>query len=198
MNEKHFTRGYGLFENFLAEKRAQIADRLISPSLRKGKILDIGCGRVPNFLINTKFKEKHGIDLTVKKDGLKKGIMLKKLDMEKSSKWPFKNNFFDTITMLAVIEHIRPDRLQYMFKEVRRVLRPGGRFILTTPPYWSNRLLGFMAKLKLLSREEVKEHRRLYSRTSIKHLLYKTGFERGKIKSGYFVMFLNNWFYVDK
>lgn len=44
---------------------------------------------------------------------------------------PFADGSFDCAVSFQVIEHIRHDRA--FVSEVRRVLRPGGRFILTTP-----------------------------------------------------------------
>ncbi len=43
----------------------------------------------------------------------------------------FASNSFDCVISFQVIEHIRRDR--EFVREVRRVLRPGGRFVLTTP-----------------------------------------------------------------
>lgn len=44
---------------------------------------------------------------------------------------PFENERFDCVISFQVIEHIRRDR--ELVREVKRVLRPGGRFIVTTP-----------------------------------------------------------------
>jgi hypothetical protein len=62
--EKQFqaTRGYGVLENFLSRQRSNVANRLIPDSLRRGKILDIGCGTFPLFLNKVAVKEKYAID----------------------------------------------------------------------------------------------------------------------------------------
>ncbi len=44
---------------------------------------------------------------------------------------PFPDESFDCVISFQVIEHIRDDRL--FVREIHRVLRPGGRFIVTTP-----------------------------------------------------------------
>jgi len=59
---------------------------------------------------------------------------------------PFKDGGFDLITMLEVIEHTEsPGRV---LDEVRRVLRPGGRLVLTTPSYPMKRLFDLRAALR--------------------------------------------------
>lgn len=198
ITKNNITRGYGLLEIFLAKKRARMADKLIPQNLRSGRILDIGCGTIPFFLINTKFKGKYGIDPSVKAFGPKEDIILKRFDIERNAKFPFKDNFFDVVTMLAVFEHIEPDKLVGILREIRRVLKPSGRFILTTPCPWTDRLLRFIAKLRLVSSKEMEEHKGAYNQVSIASYLDKAGFEKKKVNLGYFEIFLNNWVYADK
>ena len=52
----------GFLESFLSKKRANTVNGLIPISHRSGKILDIGCGKYPFFLLNTDFAEKYGIE----------------------------------------------------------------------------------------------------------------------------------------
>lgn len=196
MTETSVTRGYGLLEGFLAKKRAQITDKLIPLQLRAGKILDIGCGTVPYFLMNTTFHEKHGIDKNVQlSDNI---IQLQRFDFETCDKIPFDDNFFDVITMLAVIEHIEPNKVSAILEEIRRILKPNGRLILTTPAPWSDALLRLLAKLKIVSSEEIDDHKAVYSHGLTSHLLCTAGFERAKMNFGYFEIFLNIWGFADK
>lgn len=44
---------------------------------------------------------------------------------------PFKNNSFDLIFCISVLEHLSSRNQEKGFKEIYRVLKPGGRFILT-------------------------------------------------------------------
>jgi SAM-dependent methyltransferase len=47
---------------------------------------------------------------------------------------PFSERYFDVVYCQSLVEHVqRPD---LMFKEVARVLRPGGLFLLLTPNRW--------------------------------------------------------------
>jgi len=57
---------------------------------------------------------------------------------------PFRADLFDIVTCFDVIEHIPQERAPRLVVEVRRLLRPGGLFIITTPNRESlpNRLWG--------------------------------------------------------
>lgn len=46
---------------------------------------------------------------------------------------PFEDGTFDTVVMWEVLEHVPAGAEQQVFVEVARVLRPGGRFYLSTP-----------------------------------------------------------------
>ncbi len=48
-----------------------------------------------------------------------------------SSYFPFRETSFDLVVMLEVIEHL--ENIPHAFREIARVLRPGGRAIVSTP-----------------------------------------------------------------
>jgi ubiquinone/menaquinone biosynthesis C-methylase UbiE len=131
MNDQQVTRGFGLLEKYLAKKRACMANRLIPPHLREGRILDIGCGSVPYFLLNTEFSYKFGIDKVAYGESQcafceEHGIHFTDFDFEKESALPFDDQYFNAVTMLAVVEHIEPTRLPTMIAEVLRALKTDG------------------------------------------------------------------------
>ena len=197
MPGERVTRGFGLLETFLARMRAKMADRLIPLSYRKGRILDIGCGTYPFALLNIDFSEKYGLDKIIKTNCYNKpqcqGITLINYDIEKEDSIPFKSSFFDAVIMLAVIEHLESERLIKILKEIYRVLKIGGIYVLTTPAPWTDNLLKFMSKLRLVSPEEIEEHKLLYSHQKLSFLLQKAGFAQEKIKLGNFEFFMNIW-----
>lgn len=193
---KRFTRGSGLLENYLARKRARKADSLISDKLRSGRVLDIGCGSSPCFLIKTEFKEKYGVDPVLGRPKLK-GVNLKALRFD-GKKLPYKNDYFNVVTMLAVFEHIEEQELQILIKEIKRVLAKDGLFIMTTPSPWSSLILKIMERLNLISKEEIDEHKHNHKRKEITKVLREGGFDKSDIKSGYFEIFCNMWFVSKK
>ena len=106
--------------------RAVNAEKYMKPAERH---LDIGCGD-GYFLRRSKCQERFGLD--------------KLLGDEVIDKLDFPDSYFDYVTMLAVIEHLScPEGI---FKEVARVLRTGGRFIVTTPRKSADLLIKVYAK----------------------------------------------------
>lgn len=191
------TRGTGLLEGFLARQRAKAANRLIPPALRGGRILDMGCGSFPLFLSGTDFSEKYGIESAPSAPSLK-GIKIIDHDLGSAAPLPFADEFFDAVTMLAVFEHIEKERLPGLLREVRRILKRGGLFVLTTPAPWTDKLLRAMAALGLVSREEIEEHKDAYGHSEIRSILDEAGFEGERLRLGYFEAFLNVWAAAEK
>lgn len=196
--EHDVTRGFGLFETFLAKKRAKIANSLIPDDLRKGAILDIGCGSFPYFLLSTRFNTKFGIDSIIhKKDFVRKNVHLKTVDIENEN-LPFKSEEFDVVVMLAVFEHVRDEKLNTLLKDVKRVLKNDGLFIMTTPASWSASILWFLSRIGLVSKIEIDDHKNFNSPGRIREILENAGFVSSKIRSGYFEFFLNTYFVAKK
>lgn len=191
------TRGFGLFERFLAKKRAQLADSLIPRPFRSGRILDIGCGMNPAFLQTTAFSEKYGIDkagsLSCHTKFDEQLITFIHHDIESGDPFPFYDEFCDVVTMLAVIEHISPNNLSKVIAELYRVLKRGGLLIITTPSHWTGFILNGMSLLRLISRQEVKDHKELYSSDDIMKALQLGGFAPGNMEQGCFEFYMNTW-----
>ncbi|HEX2252409.1 MAG TPA: class I SAM-dependent methyltransferase [Thermoanaerobaculia bacterium] len=187
-----FTRGHGLLEPLLARLRARQAERLLPAELRGGRILDIGCGSYPYFLAHTSFREKLAIDRQ-QPAAPPAGIRWHALDLNATPELPFPDEHLDAVTMLAVVEHLDPASLVVLFSEVRRTLRPGGRLVVTTPAAWSDGLLHVMARVGLVSREEIDEHVYAYTQPLLGWYFGRAGFSMDRIRFGYFEMRLNLW-----
>ncbi len=185
------TRGSGLLEGFLVKKRTSMANSLLRMA-KKDRILDIGCGSFPYFLTSTDFKERYGIDPSLK-DLNFRNLKLKKFDVTKD-KLPFKDNFFEVVTMLAVFEHLDYDRLDFVMKEIERVLKNRGLLIITTPSPLGHKVLRVMAKMNLVSPEEIHEHKHHYNKDEIEEIIRGAGFGKNNVKSGFFEIGLNMWF----
>jgi SAM-dependent methyltransferase len=190
-----YTRGRGLLEPVLARWRTERANRLIPPALRDGRILDIGCGSFPYFLAHTAFKQKFAVDRLPLPAEAAAGNQIEfyELDLNREPKLPFEAEYFDAVSLLAVVEHLNPDSMAALFTECRRVLRAGGMVVLTTPAAWADGLLHLMAHLNLVSAEEIHEHAFAYTLPLIGWHFGQAGFEMKKLKFGYFELMLNMW-----
>lgn len=195
MAQARVTRGYGVLEEFLARQRTRRANRLITPGCPRQRVLDVGCGNQPYFLAHTDFVEKYGLDRVARDDATPKAnqnIRLVDHDVQ-SLPLPFDDDYFDVVTMLAVLEHLPRNHAGAVFSEIRRVLRPGGECIITTPAPWAEMILRMMAWLRLISPEEIREHRALYGHRQIAAVLEAAGFAVDTINGGSFELGMNLW-----
>lgn len=190
-----FTRGKGLLEPLLARLRTQRANRLIPADLRQGRILDIGCGSFPYFLSHTAFREKFAVDqLPMPKETADRNrIEFFELNLNRQPSLPFEDEYFEVVSLLAVVEHLDPDSMAILFRECYRVLKPDGMVVLSTPAAWSDGLLHIMAHLNLVSAEEIHEHAYAYTLPLIGWHFGQAGFAMSRVRFGYFEFMLNMW-----
>ncbi len=87
----------------------------------RGRMLDIGCGT--NELVRA-YGDGEGVDV-YPWEGADRVV-------EDTAHLPFGDASFDTVTIIAALNHI-PNR-EEVLREAARVLRPGGRLILTMLP----------------------------------------------------------------
>jgi len=85
---------------------------------------------------------------------------------------PFSDNAFDLVWASEVIEHVA-DTARWL-SEVRRVLAPRGRLLITTPSH--GRLLLAVGGIERYS-EPLGDHLHLYSKRSLRSLLEDFGFD---------------------
>jgi SAM-dependent methyltransferase len=200
MSTSPVTRGYGVLESFLAKKRVAMANRLIGS--RTGNVLDIGCGSFPLFLSQSSFSQKTGIDQVVtpeQKDAwATRGVTLIAQDLDRAPSLPFPDAQFDVVTMLAVFEHMDGPQLRAAIKEIHRVLKPGGTYVLTTPAKWTSPILSALSFLRLVSPDEIDEHQEMHTHGSIKKILMDAGFCEGEITQGSFECGMNLWATASK
>jgi 2-polyprenyl-3-methyl-5-hydroxy-6-metoxy-1,4-benzoquinol methylase len=197
MKTSHIVEGYGPLDVFLAKQRYKVAKRKIYSAKKSDRILDIGCGCYPLFLASINFAEKYGLDKNIEPGVAnkmeKQGIVLINHYIEKEEKLPFKENFFDVVSMLAVFEHIEPKQLVRIHREINRILKPSGIYVMTTPAFWTEGLLKFLVKLRLISGISISEHKGSYHYSMISSILQAAGFPKNNMRFGYFELFMNMW-----
>ena len=102
------------------------------------RVLEVGFGTGLAFLnLCEMYEEIHGVDLTADIEEVKSvydelGIQthLKRGDI---LSLPYEDNFFDTVLLVSILEHLKPKELEQAFVEIRRVLKPGGQVVYGAP-----------------------------------------------------------------
>ena len=98
--------------------------------------------------------------------------------------------------MLAVLEHL--NHPLDMLREIKRVLVPKGRLILTVPSHLAKPVLELLAyKLHIVSEAEIRDHKRYYNK---RDLLALTAQVEGLRLSThrYFQLGMNNFAIIEK
>jgi SAM-dependent methyltransferase len=81
---------------------------------------------------------------------------------------------FDTVVMAALLEHLKIPAAA--LREARRLLKPGGSLVLTTPTPLGGRLHAWGSYLGLTYREAADEHEGFFNHEALKRLLNDEGF----------------------
>lgn len=120
----------GIFLNPFYFARAGLGDAMteLAPSL-SGRLLDVGCGTKP---YRSLFKVVDYVGLDIDSESTRKRGMADYL--YDGGKFPFADADFDSILCNQVLEHVfNPDEF---LGEINRVLKPGGKLLLTVPFVW--------------------------------------------------------------
>jgi len=131
-------------------------------------ILEVGFGSGLTFLnLNEKYKKIHGLDLTCDVNIVQKVFAAHNIqpDLRNGNvlSMPYADNQFDTVLLISILEHLKPQELEQAFKEIKRVLKPGGQIVYGVPverPFmvFMFRMLGYNIRKHHFSTEiEVKE-----------------------------------------
>lgn len=95
---------------------------------------------------------------------------------------------------MAVLEHLEyPEEI---IRECYRLLKPGGRLIVTVPSNYSKPILLMLAGLGLISREEIFSHKHYFSKKDVEDMLANARFK--KVISKSYNCFLNLLFVFEK
>jgi SAM-dependent methyltransferase len=129
------------------------------------RILDVGCGTGTMLSHLASFGKAQGVDIDEEAVGycLERGLTDVRLG--EAAKLPFDDGSFDLVTALDVVEHLDDD--VGALREMRRVLRPGGRILVTVPAFrfmWGDQ-------------DEVNQHKRRYVASELRDRLRAAGFD---------------------
>jgi tRNA (uracil-5-)-methyltransferase TRM9 len=117
---------------------------------QKGRLLNIGCGHGPDFVPFKGSFELYGVDFSIEMLKLAQKYARKfdfapQIALSDMRYLPFKDGSFDYAISVAAYHHIddRDGRLA-SFRELKRILKPGGEAFVTVwnrwqPKFWSSR-----------------------------------------------------------
>ena len=140
--------------------------------------------------------QPHGIDRIsedIRSQWEARGLRLLHRDLEADPTLPYPDGYFSTVTRLAVFEHVPMDSLMSLLLEVRRVLEPGGVFVMTTPAGWTGpagpRWPGWNWSATMRSTSTRVSTCSPRSGT----ILATAGFDPALVHLGHFEVGMNNW-----
>src|SRR6266567_1702635 len=131
----------------------------------RSRILDIGCGTGANLEMLSRFGEAEGVDVSTEALAFCRERGLQNVRQGEAEHLPYEDGSFDLVTALDVVEHLDDD--VEGLREMRRVLRTGGRAVLFVPAF----------KFLWGVQDDVSHHRRRYTLEGLKRAVCEAGFE---------------------
>jgi predicted SAM-dependent methyltransferase len=119
---------------------------------KEAKIVDLGCGE--GVVVNEHRQKGFdivGMDLDYTADYILNGNLLET---------GFEDGSYDIVMVLDVIEHLQYEDQKAAFKEIHRILKPGGKFLFTIPnlAHFASRI-SFLFTGKLLHTSTLDRHK---------------------------------------
>jgi len=166
---------------------AGVVDEVVGPGCR---MLDVGCGHSA-LLASSIDRGGHAVGMDVDLAALSRNAFFRSRVAGNAERLPFGDDSFDLVVMAWVLEHLA--RPIAVFREIHRVLSPGGRVAFVTPNAWNynawlirlvpNRLHGwFTFRLYGRSAEDTYPTAyRLNTVAAMDRTLARIGFERERL-----------------
>lgn len=102
------------------------------------RILEVGFGAGVTFLnLREKYNEIHGLDLNASVEEVAAVFEARQIKTHLVNgdvlSMPYADNFFDTVLLISILEHLKPSEQVPAFEEIRRVLKPAGQVVYGVP-----------------------------------------------------------------
>jgi ubiquinone/menaquinone biosynthesis C-methylase UbiE len=83
------------------------------------------------------YQEIHGLDLTASALEVASAFRSRQIETHLQNgdllQMPYPDFHFDTVLLISILEHLKPEQLKRAFEEIHRVLRPGGQIVYGVP-----------------------------------------------------------------
>jgi ubiquinone/menaquinone biosynthesis C-methylase UbiE len=102
------------------------------------RVLEVGFGAGVTFLnLHELYKEIYGLDLNAEVCDVAAVFRARQIETHLQNgsvlSMPYPDDFFDTVLLISILEHLKPSEQVQAFQDVRRVLKPGGQAIYGVP-----------------------------------------------------------------
>jgi SAM-dependent methyltransferase len=129
------------------------------------RILDVGCGTGANIEMLRQYGEVNGVDISEEALAFCRARGIDKVKLGAAEELPYEDQSFDLVTALDVVEHLDNDTAG--LKEMRRVLKPGGRLVIFVPAFM------FLWGVQ----DDISNHRRRYTLQQLCKVVSGAGFK---------------------
>jgi 2-polyprenyl-6-hydroxyphenyl methylase/3-demethylubiquinone-9 3-methyltransferase len=162
-----------------------VLSKLIEHNVEESsRCLDVGCGAGETYaqVIHARAASYKGVDVSARAVEIARSGGLDAQVIDDAAALPFDDNTFDVAVCIEVLEHLFSPHVAV--NEIRRVLRPGGRLIVSAPnvAYWRlrvNLVLGVWNPLgDALAIEQPwrDPHIRFFTPVTLRRMLEQAGF----------------------
>ncbi|HUT28568.1 MAG TPA: class I SAM-dependent methyltransferase [Sedimentisphaerales bacterium] len=102
------------------------------------RILEVGFGAGVTFLnLHELYQEIHGLDLNASVEEVAAVFEARQIETRLVNgdvlSMPYADDFFDTVLLISILEHLKPSEQVPAFEEIRRVLKPQGQVVYGVP-----------------------------------------------------------------
>jgi SAM-dependent methyltransferase len=122
------------------------------------RVLEVGFGSGVSFLnLRDLYSEIYGIDLATDIQQVQAAFAGQNISLHLQNgnvlQLDFPDQFFDTVLLISILEHLQPGDQIRAFSEIRRVLKPGGQVVFGVPVE-----RGFMVRAFALMGVNIRKH----------------------------------------
>jgi len=102
------------------------------------RVLEVGFGSGVTFVnLHESYEEIYGLDSNALVKDIMAAFKTRQIETHLQNgsvlSMPYADDFFDTVLLISILEHLKPFEQIQAFREIRRVLKPGGQAIYGVP-----------------------------------------------------------------
>ena len=178
-----------------------LRSRRLFPFVGEGQIVvaDLGSGYDAQFLrgLLARRKDARGIAVDLSLDPALANDRLSLVVGDLNHPLALPDASVDVAASLAVLEHLEQAELHAV--EIHRILRAGGKLLLTTPSPRSKPVLEFLAfRLGVIDAGEIRDHKHYFDEKELRAILARAGFAPREIRYRPFLFGLNQFIVATK